>query len=239
VELLTILALLAVLATLATSSVAGAKLRSQQTVCTGNLRQLALAAEIYSAETGKRPRSVSRLTHRAAWLAEPKTLLCPSDPALRTPGSTNATWGNIANASQEPWNMDRTAFGNPENGSWQIELAESVESVSFSYLHTLGWRRQAWQRLSTAGPTAGVAVCQLHGVKVPATSLPAAAIKPYMNWEGRTFRAQRDGAVVPRKIFRSAGTGGVGTELTTTAIQPAPGSDYPWEFYADAVPLER
>lgn len=239
VELLTIIALVAVLATLATSSIAGAKLRSQQTACSGNLRQIAVATEVYTTGTGKRPRSVSRLTQRATWLAETRILLCPSDPALRTSRSTNAAWGNVANASQEPWNIDRTAFGNPETGSWQAELAESVESASFSYLHTLGWRLHAWQRLSSLGREAGIAVCQLHGVKVPAASLPTGTAKPYMNWEGRTFRAQRDGAVVPRKIFRSAGTGGVGGELTTTAAQPVPGADYPWEFYADSVPPER
>lgn len=239
VELLTIIALVAVLATLVTSSIAGAKLRSQQTFCAGNLRQIAVATEVYASETGKRPRSVSRLIQRSAWLADARALLCPSDPSLRTPGSTNSAWGNVANASQEPWNMNRTGFVSPENGSWQAELAESVETASFSYLHTLGWRLPAWQRLTSLGKEAGIAVCQLHGVKVPAASLPNANSKPYMNWEGRTFRAQRDGAVVPRKIFRSAGFGGAAAELTTTAVPPAPGTDYPWEFYADSVPADR
>jgi prepilin-type N-terminal cleavage/methylation domain-containing protein len=238
VELLTVLALIAVLATLVASSIAGAKLRAQQTVCSGNLRQLITAIEIYTRETGKRPRSVTRLSQRSNWVAEPRILLCPSDPATRVVASTNTAWGNVANASQEPWNLDRTLFGNPETGSWQAELSESVESVSFSYLHTLGWRKQAWQRLTATGKDAGLAVCQLHGVKVPPSSLPPGA-KPFLLWEGQTYRAQQDGSVVPRKIFRSSGNPGPGGEITTTAVQPAPGTEYPWEFYLDSVPPQR
>ncbi len=238
VELMTILALIAVLATLVASSVAGAKLRAQQAVCSGNLRQLGAAIDIYAADTGKRPRSVSRLSQRETWLASPRLLLCPTDPAFRANAATNAHWGNVANASQEPWDLDREAFANPETGSWQSELSESVETVPFSYLHTLGWRRQAWERLSLAGPEAGLAVCQLHGVRVPTASVPAGT-KPFLLWEGQTYRARRDGAVVPRRIFRSSGLLGTGTELTTTAVQPPPGTDYPWEFYLDSPPPER
>ncbi len=238
VELLTILALIAVLATLIASAVAGAKLRAQQAVCSDNLRQLITAIEVYSRETGKRPRSATRLTHHGRWLADARLLICPTDPAGRNAGSTNAAWGNVANASQEPWEVERGPFADPETGSWQSELSESVETVSFSYLHTLGWRRQAWQRLADAGKEAGLAVCQLHGVRVPPTALTAGA-KPYLSWEGQTYRAQRDGAVVSRRIFRSSGVPGAGSEVTTTAVQPAPGTDYPWEFYVDSVPPQR
>ncbi len=238
VELLTILALVAVLATLVASAVAGAKLRAQQTVCSDNLRQLLTAIEVYNRETGKRPRSVTRLSQQGRWLAEARLLICPTDPAGRNPGSTNAAWGNVANASQEPWEVERGPLADPETGSWQSELTESVETVSFSYLHTLGWRKQAWQRLTEAGKEAGLAVCQLHGVRVTPTALTAGA-KPYLSWEGQTYRAQRDGAVVSRRIFRSSGLPGGGSEVTTTAVQPAPGTDYPWEFYVDSVPPQR
>lgn len=242
VEMLTVIALIAVLATLVTSSVAGAKLRSQQTVCMSNLRQLALAVEIYSDDTGKRPRSVTRLTQRPSWLGSRGVLLCPSDvainsPAVPSPDRTNhVAWGNVANASQEPWLEANEAVRSPETGSWQAELAESEESVAFSYLHPLGWRKQAWQRLSSLGSQAGTGVCQLHGVKVPRASLPAEA-KPYLNFEGRTFRAQRDGAVVQRKIFRTPTTGQ--SASTTTANPTGRLADYPWEFYADSVPPAR
>lgn len=240
VELLTVIAIVAVLATLIASSVAGAKLRSQQAVCMGNLRQIALAVEIYSDDTGKRPRSVTRLTQRPSWLAHPRVLLCPGDPALRNPvapqrGTNPPAWGNFANASQEPWLDASGGIREPETGSWQAELAEAEETVTFSYLHALGWRKQAWQRLVAVGSDAGVAVCQLHGVKVPRASLPADA-KPFLNYEGRTLRAQRDGAVVPRKIFRSLASS---PDASTSAGQVNRSADYPWEFYADSVPPLR
>jgi len=238
VELLTLLAMVAVLATLIASAAAGAKLRTQQTVCSDNLRQLITASDVYARETGKRPRSVTRLSQQGRWLSERRLLICPTDSAGRTPGATNAAWGNVANASQEPWEVERGPLADPESGSWQSELSESVETVAFSYLHTFGWRKQAWQRLTEAGKEAGLAVCQLHGVRVTPTALTAGA-KPYLSWEGQTYRAQRDGAVVSRRIFRSSGVPGSGSEVTTTAVQPAPGTDYPWEFYVDSVPPQR
>jgi len=238
VELLTVIAIIAVLATLLTSALAGAKLRSQQALCMGNLRQVALAVEMYHDDTTRRPRTVTRLTERPTWLGNPRALLCPSDPALKNPAAaagrrgTNAPvqmWGNLANASQEPWLEPHQREA--ESGSWQTELLELEEKVSFSYLHPLAWNRPAWQRLLAVGGQMGTAVCQLHGIKVPGGPQSSVA-RPFMNYEGQFFRAQRDGAVVPRKIFRTPGDSPI-----TTA--PARESDYPWEFYVDSVPPIR
>lgn len=236
VELLTVVALVAVLATLTVSALSAARTRSQQVTCGNNLRQIALAVEIYHDDTGRRPRSLTRLTTRPTWIAHPRSLICPGDPARRSDGSTNAAWGNLANHGQEPAEM--SLIGTPEERTWEAELRETTETVPFSYLHPLAWRREAWQRLTSGGNQVGVAVCQLHGVRVPGE-----AARPHTAYEGRTLRAQRDGAVVVRKIFRTAGSSPP-TLSGTVRPQPTDGAltvgtdrpDYPWEFYTDAPP---
>lgn len=236
IELLTVIGILGVLATLTASAMANAKVRSQQVVCLGNLHQVAVAVEAYTDDTGKRPRSVSRLTLRPSWLGTAKSLLCPADPALvrsqSSSSGTNPAWGNLANASQEPW--PTSELRDPESGSWQAEIQEKEERVAFSYLHPLGWPKAAWQKLAGQGNQVGTAICQLHGVRMP-TGNTTTDQRPYMTFEGRTFRAQRDGSVVRRKIFRNPPT--AGTLPTTTA--PPRALDYPWEFYTDSPPVTR
>ncbi|HAB15711.1 MAG TPA: hypothetical protein PLX89_01750 [Verrucomicrobiota bacterium] len=223
VELLTLLAVLAVLGTLLTSFVGNSRVRARQITCMANLRQVGQAIELYTKETKRRPRTLSRVMQFEA-SPTAKTFLCPADPALRRPEgpdrATNLFWGNFANASQEPWGQDD--LRDPESGSWAAELAEVQESEPFSYLHPLSWRRSAWQRLASLGPDTGAAVCQLHGVRIPA-SVTIPSFKYFLQYEGQVFRVQHDGAVVDRKVFRP----GAGTD------KPA-GTDYPWELYTDA-----
>lgn len=225
IELLTVIAIIGVLATLLASALASAKTKSQRTVCLGNLHQISVAVNLYSDDTGRRPRSMTRLTQKPSWLASARSLLCPADPVLLRPrgpkGETNQAWGNRANGSQELYSYDK----NPEAGSFQAELAEKTETVQFSYLHPLGWAKPAWQKLASQGSQAGVSVCQIHGVRVPSRNA-SSEHRMYMDYEGSTFRAQHDGAVVKRKIFRS----GPATEKDP---------EYPWEFYTDTVPVEQ
>lgn len=222
VELLSLLVVLATLVTLATSAVAHARVRSQQITCRENLRQVVRAIEMYTSDTGKRPRSVSRVIQHTHEGRATNGFICPSDPALRRGMVTNLFWGNIANTSQEPW-MRQNDLRDPESGSWVLELEEVNETEPFSYLHTLSWRRLAWQRLATMGPETGIAICQLHGVRVP-TSATAPNYKDFLQYEGLVQRAQRDGAVSSRRVFRPGVTG----------AEP-PGTDYPWEFYTDTL----
>ena len=159
IELLTVIAIIGVLATLLASALASAKTKSQRTVCLGNLHQISVAVNLYTDDTGRRPRSMTRLTLKPSLLAGPRSLLCPADPVLLRPrgpkGETNQAWGNRANGSQELYSYDK----NPEAGSFQAELAEKTETVPFSYLHPLGWAKQAWQKLASQGGQAGVSAC--------------------------------------------------------------------------------
>ncbi len=222
VELLTVLAVVAVMATLVSSAIANARVRSEQMTCHGNLRQVLQAIEMYSQDTRKRPRSLSRVIQHLPPQGATKVFICPSDPALRRAVTTNLFWGNLANASQEPW-AGQNDLRDPESGSWTAELAEVNETEPFSYLHPLSWRRAAWQRLAVLGGDAGSVICQLHGVRVP-TPAVVPNFKHYLQYEGLVFRAIGDGSVVKRRVFRPGSLG-----------EGSPGSDYPWEFYSDAL----
>ncbi len=242
VELLTVIAIIAVLATLMASGLGGTRQRSQQVACRNNLRQIAIATEIYHDDTSRRPRSYTRLATRPSWISNVRTLVCPADPALKKAtngkrGEMAQLWGNLANGSQEP---AETSIGTPEEGTWEAEVRETKETVAFSYLHPLGWRREAWQRLIQAGNQYGVSACELHGMRAPGQ-----AKRLYAQYEGQTLRVQRDGAVVSRRIFRTTGPGAPGGAETGVTF-PAPGDSpisvpensegYPWEFYNDGIP---
>lgn len=223
VELMSLLAMAGVLMTLVASMVGNARIRRQQTVCMANLRRVSGAVHDYAEQNAKRPRSFSRVIAALSGTGSPRDFVCPSDPALRGPAEkermTNSFWGNYANASQEPWTQ--TDLREPESGSWSAELAETRETEPFSYLHPLGWRKQAWQRLLAQGADLGIAVCQLHGVKVPPAP-GSVGFKPYLQYEGEVYRARDDGSVVTRKVFRPGAT-----------TEGPPGTDYPWDFYMD------
>ncbi|MBL9174521.1 MAG: hypothetical protein JNL10_13375 [Verrucomicrobiales bacterium] len=225
-ELLSVLAAAGVVMTLVSSMVANARVRGQRLVCMDNLRLVSRAVHAYSVENEKRPRSFSRVMASLPDSVKPSNFLCPSDPALRgapdRERATNSFWGNNANASQETWSQ--VDIREPESGSWSAELAEVKETEPFSYLHPLGWRRPAWQRLIGQGRDFGIAVCQLHGVRVPPAP-GGTTFKPYLQYEGEVFRGTDDGTVVKRKVFRPG-----------ARAEGPPGSDYPWEFYIDVIP---
>lgn len=231
VEMLTVVGVIGVLATLMASGLAGSKTRSRQTMCTANLHQITVAVTTYGDDTGRRPRSLTRLAQRPSWLANRAVLLCPSDPALRRktePGQPVKAWGNQANASQEPSSTED--IGEPESGTWQAEIAEKQETLPFSVLHPLAWPKRPWQALTAQGNQSGDVACELHGVRVPPGS--AGGERPlYMDYEGRTLRGQRDGAVVSRKVFHD-----FAVQPGATTATPSSTQGYPWELYTDNPP---
>ena len=229
IELLSLLGAMGILVTVGISTATSIRTSARQVTCSGNLETIASAISRYTEETGHRPRSLSRLKESPAGTNLSNLLICPSDPAVRGTGRTresqDLTWGNRANESQDPGIP--SVVGEPESGSWQTELQERKETLPFSYLHPLGWTRSAWDRLRAEGSPFGTVVCQLHGVRVP--SAPGNPDhRTYMEYEGRFLRAQTDGSVVRRKLFRDPDPQ---PGLVTTA-SPAP-LDYPWEFYTD------
>src|SRR6185503_18764212 len=116
---------------------------------------------------------------------------------------------------------------------WEQEMMDIKESVGCGYLHPLFWRKSAWNTLLVLGNQAGVSVCQVHGVSLSHLDQPTPVAKPYLAWEGLTLRAQRDGAVVSRKIFRGVGLKPGTPDSGGVVITPVIPGDYPWEFYLD------
>lgn len=233
-EVLTVVAIIGILSTLTLTAVSKARMKANQVVCRGNLRQISYAVEMYHEDARRRPRTLSRLIARPTWLAAEKALVCPDDPGLRHPPANVrpnlwTLWGNRANATQEPsrfWDQ-----GNPEAGTWEAELRETTETNRFSYLHVFTWQRAAFARLGSGNQPGNVA-CQLHGLRI-ATPSEAAS---YTDYEGWTLRGQRDGSVVSRKLFRSRGAKeGNGVNGDTITV-PLNREDYPWELYLDSAP---
>jgi len=183
VELLTALAIIGVLATLLTTALSTAKRKARQTACTSNLRQISLALNMYLEDHEKRPNNFAVLVS-AKYLGAAGALRCPEDKI--------GNWGGLVEAPNAlvgpPLTLVADKSANP--------ATDSNPSVPYSYLHPLRWDDVAWDRLMKSDPSAGIAVCQLHGLGKQNPSAP-----DIHNFQGLILRAQRDGAVVRRQIF--------------------------------------
>jgi prepilin-type N-terminal cleavage/methylation domain-containing protein len=179
VELLTVIAVIAVLASLLMTAVASAKKKSRTTICTFNLHQISLALDMYLDDFGKRPPRVDDLVG-GKYLPAPRSLLCPEDKT--------GNWGQLVGSIQS----GSLIFTIPTVGGAPAALNEPVK---YSYLlHPLSWDDATWDRLMQAGGSAGVAACQLHG-------LGTQDVPDVHSFSGLLLRAQKDGAVVRRRIF--------------------------------------
>ncbi len=211
VELLTVIAVIAVLASLGMTAVASAKKKSRTAVCMVNLHQISLALDMYLDDFGKRPPSVDDLVS-GKFLPAPRSLLCPEDKT--------GNWGRLVGSIQS----GNLTFGLPPVGGAPAALDEPVK---YSYLlHPLSWDDATWDRLMQAGGSAGVAACQLHG-------LGKQDVADVHSFSGLLLRAQRDGAVVRRRIFwtTEALTSGIAViPLSNSGSGPDP---YPLQIYID------
>ena len=185
VELLTVIAIIAVLATLLMTALSAAKKKSRQTVCTGNLRQIALALNMYLDDFPKRPSGFESLV-AVKYLPSPAVLLCPEDKT--------GNWGGTNRKDM---------------------FAATDESIRYSYLHPLPWMQGAWNILSDLGFNAGIAACQLHGVGKPDPDMPSihnyeglvlrarrdtAVVRTHVYWASAAANA----AAAPPPIFAAA-----------------------------------
>jgi prepilin-type N-terminal cleavage/methylation domain-containing protein len=176
VELLTVIAVIAVLASLLMTAIASAKKKSRTAVCTFNLHQISLALNMYLDDFGTRPQRVDDLVN-GKYLPGSRTLLCPEDKT--------GNWGQLVQSANSV--VIGPQFGAPP--------VAGNESVKYSYLlHPLSVDQATWDRLMRAGETAGVAACQLHG-------LGTQDVADVHSFSGLLLRAQKDGAVVRRRLF--------------------------------------
>lgn len=190
VELLTVIAIIAVLATLITATLGNAQRKGRKAVSTSNLRQIAVAFNLYTDDHGKRPFTFRQMA-RTKYLTE-RVVLCPEDRIVQN-------WAGLLETQDsgrfsEPVSSDpdgpASGVGRGENGNiFALDLPHS-------YFKSFDYQDQIWQGIdrSTFG---GIAACQLHGIGRQSKDVPP-AINMY---QGLVLRALKDGSVVTRQVF--------------------------------------
>ena len=241
VELLTVIAIIAVLATLLASAVTSAKKSAYQARCISNLHQVSLAMDMYLDDHQKRSENLGSLTS-SRYLPERGVLLCPADKTRNWGGlvepSSFFNLPSLANLDEagDPTGAAPISTGkSAATGDMAASLADvgANSVVPRSYITPLPWDDDSWNKLMRAGGSAGIAVCQLHGLGRPDPDAPS--IRDY---QGLILRAQRDGAVVKRKMFWdsqiSLSTPSFAAGLSAPASAMRLGSgDHPWKFFTD------
>lgn len=142
-------------------------------------------------------------------LSDPKVLLCPED---RT-----KLWGQLVQPFQPP----------------------RPGSTAYSYLHPMPWGDSDWNRLEREGGSAGLLVCQLHGIGRQQTENPSVR-----NFEGLLLRGQLDGAVVRRQMYwdepEALAAGPMNSSLVGSSAQFAMtrfgNGRLPWRMFIDLPP---
>jgi len=234
VELLTVIAIIGVLATLLMSGLTSAKKSAYQARCISNLRQISLALDMYLDDHQKRSQDLEALTS-ARYLPDKKVLLCPADKTGDWAGLVEPS--SFFNAPQlslsEPSEGDPAASAGFAPPGFADKSAVQSEPLRRSYLTPLPWDDDAWNKLMRLAGSAGIAVCQLHGLGRPNPDGPS--IRDY---QGIILRAQRDGAVVKRKVFWNSGpsfsdTASISSAPSSSMRAMSPSGDHPWQFFTD------
>jgi type II secretory pathway pseudopilin PulG len=218
-----VIAIIAILATLLSTSLASAKRKARQTACIANLHQIALAIDLYLDDQHERPDGFLPLLD-SKYLPNRNSFRCPEDKI--------GHWGGLV----------ETPFPPPSftviDAVGEAPPAEPPPGLTYSYLSPLRWDKWSWDRLNKFEAIAGVAACQLHGVRrwKDVVSLYA--------YEGLLLRAQRDGAVIKRQLFwrqpafRELAPSVGDATFVGLSPEPSAGGANPWELFLD-LPVEQ
>jgi prepilin-type N-terminal cleavage/methylation domain-containing protein len=186
IELLTVIAIIAVLATLTSATLMNAQRKSRKALSTSNLRQIALAFNLYLDDHQKRPVSYRQLV--ATKNLSERILLCPEDKIVQN-------WAGVLEANDLGRITPEDAGDSvPTRPGEYPELPQP--DVPHSYFKSFDFVEDTWEKIERS-TLAGIAACQLHGIgrqsrdKVPHIS----------DYQGLVLRALKDGSVVPRQIF--------------------------------------
>lgn len=187
IELLTVIGIMAILATLLMTGLSAAKQKARTVKCTSNLRQIALALNMYMDDWEKRPGGYAPL-FTGNYLIGAEAVLCPEDRSGR--------WGNLVlpRAGREPIAEAIPGVGAPAP---QVDNPAARSSgLGFSYLHPMAWPDPIWREIRSFQGNAGISSCQLHGLGEMDLETPN-----LHDFEGLLLRAQFDGAVVRRHLY--------------------------------------
>lgn len=216
-ELLTVIAIIGVLATLVTASLSNAQRKGRKAVSISNLKQIAIAFNLYADDRDKRPETFRQLVE-TKYLNE-RVLICPEDRVVQN-------WAGIL----EKQDAGRKATGDVSVGipgrDGPVDAPGSefagVDDIPHSYFKSFDYPDEVWNQIDkdTMG---GLAACQLHGIgrqrKGEAPSLAA--------YQGLVLRVLKDGAVIPRQVFWNS----FGVSLNPgDGLANGPASDPPGSF---------
>jgi prepilin-type N-terminal cleavage/methylation domain-containing protein len=217
IELLTVIAIIAVLATLLTSALSTAKRKARQTVSVGNLRQIAIALNLYQDDHRKRPLTFASLVQEN--LLVQRSLVCAED-------KLTGNWAGLIEDSSSLGYSRTPIIGDKSESAAPTEVAHS-------YFKAFDTTDDVWDRIE-ANPMAGVSACQLHGVGRQSLEMTP-SISAY---QGLVLRALKDSSVVTRQVFwqeSSMDKNGVAPPggPVSSFVPPAGPSDLPF-FLDDA-----
>jgi len=195
VELLTVIAIIGVLATLISATLVSAQRKGRKAVSTSNLRQIALAFNIYNDDQQKRPTSYQDMVE-ARYLSE-RVLLCPEDRIVKN-------WAGVLeqfDSGREPGTgVSRPGPSTPDIDEPTAGGSESVADVPHSYFKSFNYVQPIWQDIERDA-LGGVAACQLHGIgRQSKDKMPALD-----DYQGLVLRALKDGSVISRQVFWGGG----------------------------------
>lgn len=199
VELLTVIAIIAVLATLTSASLSNAQRKGRKAVSISNLRQIALAFNLYLDDREKRPDTFRAMTE-TKYISE-RVLLCPEDRIVKNWAGVleNSDTGRKHSGTQGTPNIPTT----PGNGDTLSNGESSVvvflgDDVPHSYFKSFDYYDEIWERIDK-NAMAGLAACQLHGIGRQQRDRPPSI----EDFQGLVLRALKDGSVINRQVFWS------------------------------------
>jgi type II secretory pathway pseudopilin PulG len=177
VELLTVIAIMAVLATLLGATLGSAKRKARKTASISNLRQIALAVDMYADDHRLRPSGYAALL--GGKYLQARSLLCAED-------RTYQNWAGMIEANS----ADSAAIGpgtvrNP-----------ALPEPPHSYFKAFDYDDERWSSIER-DPMGGVAACVLHGIGRQERS-----VSPHLfTYQGVVLRALKDGSVISRQVY--------------------------------------
>ena len=186
-ELLTVIAIIAVLATLISATVVSAQRKGRKALSTSNLRQIALAFNIYQDDHQRRPVNFRQLVD-GKYLTE-RVLLCPEDRIVKN-------WAGVLEQSDQGRvggpSAPRDPLSNPDS---EVPVVTRPD-IPHSYFKSFDYIEDIWQDINRAA-LGGVAACQLHGLgRQVKDRYPS-----IQDYQGLVLRALKDGSVITRQVF--------------------------------------
>ena len=207
-ELLTVIAIIAVLATLLSASLANAQRKGRKAVSTSNLRQIAIAFNIYIDDREKRPETFRQLVNNK--YLNDRVLICPEDRIVKNWAGEleKLDFGRKTAAVGLPGREDPPSIGN------EFVLAD----VPHSYFKAFDYDNGIWDQIDK-DPRGGLAACQLHGIGRQRKDEPPSMAA----YQGLVLRALKDGSVIPLQVYWNgdSGTFNFGEVGTSDGLGPA------------------